>query len=95
VASETLDRLTRLVGLPALQRFQNSQVQRLPSLLQEARVGHFVRQGVLERVRQLREEVRFVEELGSLKVRETLAEVPLRVLDDCLEENERHVLADH
>jgi hypothetical protein len=33
VASETLDLLTRLGGVPALQRFQNPQVQRQPSRL--------------------------------------------------------------
>src|SRR5260370_16871962 len=95
VASETLDLLTRLVGGPALQRFQNSQVKRHPSLLQEAPVGNLMRQRMLEGVLELREEVRFVEELGSLKVRETLTEVLFRILDDGLEQSERHVLADH
>ena len=33
VASETLDLLTRLGGVPALQRFQNPQVQQPPSRL--------------------------------------------------------------
>ena len=70
-------------------------MQRLPSFLQEAPVGDFVRQRMLEGVVELREEVRLVEELGCLKVRETLTEIPLSVLDDGLEQNERHVLADH
>ena len=44
---------------------------------------------------EFREEVGLVEELGSLKVRETVMEVAFPILDDGLEQNERHVLADH
>ena len=54
-----------------------------------------MRQRMLEGVLDLREEVRFVEELGSLKVREAATEIPFVILDDGLEQSERHVLADH
>src|SRR5207249_11854389 len=54
-----------------------------------------MRQRMLEGVLDLREEVRFVEELGSLKVRETATEIPFVILDDGLEQSERYVLADH
>ena len=66
VTSEVLDLFARLVGLPALQRFEDSQVQSHPPLLQEARESNFVRQSVLEGVLELREELRLVEELGRL-----------------------------
>ena len=43
-------------------------VQRPPPLLQHTAVGHFVGEGVLEGVGMLREEARFVEELGGLQL---------------------------
>ena len=92
---ETLDLLIRRVGVSTLKCFQNAQVQRRPLFLQEARIGDFVRQGMLEAVLELREEVRLVKELGTLKVRETVTKVPFPVLDDGLQQSERHVLADH
>ncbi len=81
--------------MSTLKGFQNAQVQRHPLLLQEARIADFVRQGMLEAVLELREEVRLVKELGTLKVRETPTKVPFPVLGDGLEQSERHVLADH
>src|SRR5438876_2708917 len=54
-----------------------------------------MRQRMLEGVLELREEMRFVEELGSLKVRETATEITVVIHDDGLEQSERHVLADH
>src|SRR6266851_5253212 len=50
---------------------------------------------MLEGVLELREKVGLVEELGSLKMREALMEVAFPILDDGLEQSERHVLADH
>src|SRR6266481_9308031 len=75
VAGEALDVLTRLVGLPAFERFQYRQVQGHPPLVQEARVRNFMCQRVLERVLRLREEAGVIEELGGLEVRERPAEV--------------------
>ncbi len=85
VAGEALDVLTRLVGLPAFERFQYRQVQGHPPLVQEARVRNFMCQRVLERVLRLREEAGVIEELGGLEVRERPAEVFLPLFDDCRE----------
>ena len=41
-----------------------------PPLLEQTPVCHLMRQGVLEGVGVLREQARFVEELGRLEVRE-------------------------
>src|SRR5437867_13423644 len=94
MAGEALDVLTRLAGLSALERFQYRQVQSHPPLMQEARVGNFMCQGMFEGVLRLRKEAGVVEELGGLEVRERQAEVFAPLFDDCREQGQRHVLVD-
>ena len=42
-----------------------------PPLLEEAAVGHLVREGVLKGILPLREQARLIEELGPLELRQT------------------------
>ena len=58
-----------------------------------AAVGDLVGQGVRERVLELGEQARLVEELGGLELPSRAARL-LRLVGDRLEERERHVLAD-
>ena len=58
-----------MIGLPALQRFEDPQVERAPPFLHEARIGDLVRQRVLEGVLHLRIEARLVEEFGGGQMR--------------------------
>src|SRR4030095_16577577 len=51
---------------------------RTPLCLQEAAVGHLVRQGMLESVFALGEQARLIEELGSLELRQAVVQGYLR-----------------
>jgi hypothetical protein len=48
------------------QGLDNAGVQRPPPLLEQTPIGHFVRQGVLEGVGQVREQAGLIEKLGGL-----------------------------
>src|SRR5215472_4161156 len=63
VVGESFHVLSEPVGVETLQRLDDARVERAPPRLEEAAVGHFVRQRVLERVLELREEARLVDEL--------------------------------
>ena len=69
-------------------------MQRPPPLLEQAAVGHLVRQGVLEGVVLLGEEPRLVEELGRLQVRQTAVQRRLGQLGNGLQQGQRHLRAD-
>src|SRR5215467_8459097 len=75
--------------------FDDSSMKRAASFLEQAAVRHLVRQGMLERVFELWEESRLVEELRSLQLRERLTNGLLRLLGDRLQQCRRHVLASH
>src|SRR5262249_56515167 len=47
----------------------NGGVQRAPPLLEDTPIGYFMRQGVLEGIFQVREQVCLVKELGRLQMR--------------------------
>lgn len=53
-------------------------MQGAPSLVQQAAVGHLTGEGVLEGVGLVREEVRLVEELPALEVRQTMMQHAFR-----------------
>ena len=66
-------------------------MQRPPPLLEQAAVGHLVRQGVLEGVFQLGEEVGLIEELRGLEVGEVAAQVSVRQVGNGLQQGQRHL----
>ena len=82
-----------LLGHPVpgerLQGRDNAGMQHPPPLLQQAAVGHLLRQGVLEGVDQLGEQTRLVQELGVLEMREAQAERLFGQLRHGLEEGQR------
>jgi hypothetical protein len=62
--------------------------------LQEASVGDVVGEGVLERVLEVGEEARFIQELSGLEVGETPAKLLLRQPGNPVKEAERNILSD-
>src|SRR5215813_5721540 len=84
-----------LVGQATLQDFQDVPMQPAPSFLQEARLGHLVGQGVLERVLVLWEEPRLVEEPSHLEPRKPRAQLLVGGLADFSEQCNRDVPTDH
>ena len=69
VVSQALGVLGEAVGVERLDRADDLRVQRTPSLVQDAAVGDLVRQGVLERVFEIRKQPCLVEELRGLQAR--------------------------
>ncbi len=65
-----------------------------PALVEEASVGHLVRERVLERVFEVGEEARLVEELGRLEMGEPSAQLLLTLVRDRHQQGEGHILAD-
>ena len=82
-----------LLGHPVpgerLQGLDDAGMQHPPPLLQEAAVGHLVRQGVLEGVFVLGEQARLVEELGRLQVRQAAVQRRLGQLGNGLQQRRR------
>jgi hypothetical protein len=65
-----------------------------PPLLQERLVGHLLGEGVLERIRNLGDMARLVEELAGLQAGEAQPERLLGPLGDGLQERQGHLGAD-
>ena len=63
---EPVDLLGHPLPGEGFQHLDNTGMQPLPPLQEEAAVGHLVGEGVLEDVLALRKEARFVEKLRSL-----------------------------
>src|SRR5262249_47198675 len=89
-----VDMLSQPVGMETLDALHDLPMEGAPSLLQEARVGDVVREGMLEGVREIREEPRLVEELSGLQVAQAAPDSPLRSFGDRLKKRQRHILAD-
>ena len=70
VVGQPLDLLGEALGREPLDGLDDAGVQGAPPLLEQALVGHLVGERVLERVLEVGEEARLVEELGGLEVRE-------------------------
>ena len=77
---ERLHVLDEAIGVQALDGRHHRRVKMASSLPQEARVGHVAGQRVLEGVLQVGEELRLVEELGLVQMREPPAQGLLRLL---------------
>ena len=95
VVRQPLHVLDEAIGVQALDGGRHRGVKIAPALPQETGVGHVVGQRVLEGVLQIREELRLVEELRLLEMREPPPQGLLRLLRDRRQERVRHVLADH
>ena len=67
-----------------LEGVDDAGVQHPPPLLQEAAVGHFVGEGMLEGVLGLGDEARLVEELAGLQARQPVLQDVLRELGNSL-----------
>ena len=91
---ELLDVLREASRIEVLDGFDDPGMEGAPPLLKQAAVCHLVGQRMLERVFEVREKPRLVEELRRLQVGEA---APKRILGrarDRLEQRERHILAD-
>src|SRR5262245_6744698 len=91
---EPLSLLGQAPGRELLDGRDNACMQCPLLLAKESLVGHLVRKRVLERVLEVREEPRLVEELRGLQARELGAYAILGRVDDGQEQREWHVLAD-
>ena len=67
MGGEAVDLLGQSVGIQPLHRIHDARVERASPLLEEAPVGHLVGEGMLERVLEVGEEPRLVEELSGLE----------------------------
>jgi hypothetical protein len=67
VMRQPLGLLLQASGVHLVDRVDDAGVERLAPLLEQATVGDLVRQRVLERVLQLREQAGFVQKLGCLE----------------------------
>jgi hypothetical protein len=84
MVSETIYLLSSPLGRELIEDFDNTCVQHPPPLLEQAAVGHFVDQGVLEHKLTLGEQPRLVEELGRLQVGKATLQVLLGQLGNGL-----------
>ena len=75
VLRQTFDLLCQPVLSERFKGIDDAGMQRPPPLLEEAAVGHLMRQGMLEGILQLREEARLVQELCSLELSEVAVQV--------------------
>src|SRR5262249_13070806 len=91
MSGEQLDIARGRGSRATLQGFEDASVQPAPALLQEARVGHLVGQGVLERVLVLREEPSLVEKPSRLKPSKPRAQLLVGSLTDFSEQSNRDV----
>jgi hypothetical protein len=81
--------------MQGLDRLHDLRVQADPAVLEQARIGDFVRERVLERVFEVREETRLEDEFAGPQSRQLAMQVLLRHACDGLQEIERDVLPDH
>ena len=83
-----------LLGQPArapsaLEGLDNARVQHPPPLLQQAAVGHLVRQGMLEGVVLLGEQAGLIQKLGRLQVRQAAVQRLLGQVGNGLQQGAR------
>ena len=92
---QTLGVLPEPVGIEALDRRHDLAVQAAAPVLEETPVGYLVGKGVLERVLEIREEARLVQELRGLEAADRGAQLVLVQRSCRPEQRERHVLPNH
>ena len=74
MVGELLDLISQALGIQRLQGRDNLGMQHSPPLLEETAIGHLLGQGVLKGVDQLGKQIRLIQELGVLEMREAQAE---------------------
>ena len=94
VMGEFFDVLVEAIGVEPLDRADERRVQRAAAIAQQAPVGDLVRQRVLERVLELGEQARLVQELRRLQPRQPASHSVLVEVGNDQQQGERHVLAD-
>ena len=91
---EPLDLLVQPIGIEPFEPCDDAGMEGSPPLLEQAAVGHLVSQGMLEGVDTFGEEVRLIEELGGLEVREATVQCLLGHLGNCLQQRQGHLCTD-
>ena len=94
MVGQPFDLLGHPVPSERLQGLDDAGMERPPPLLEQAAVGHLVREGVLEGVFELGKEARLVEELGRLQVRQAAVERLLGHVGNGLEQGQGYLCAD-
>src|SRR4029450_4772860 len=89
---EQLNVLAHAIRIEPFDRFDNSNVENAPPLLQEAPIGNFMCKRVLESVFKIRKQPRLIEKLRGLQPSEAKAKFVLRLVRDGLEQRERNIL---
>jgi hypothetical protein len=92
---QAFDLVAHPVPGESLQRLDNAGMQCPPPLLEKAAIGHLVRQGVPEGEGPLGHHARLIEQVGGLKVHESLLQCVLGELGKGLHERHRHLKTDH
>src|SRR5262249_46847133 len=92
---EAIDPLNEAVGIQSLDTLGDACVEPSTPVVDEAAIGNLMGQRVLERVFEIREESRFIEQLGALKPGEPAPEVVVREAGDRLKQSEGYILANH
>src|SRR5262249_24347191 len=82
------------VGIHSLDRLDDTGVQDAAALVEQSAIRHLVRQRMRERVLDLGEELRLIEELRGAQPIEPPAEGLVRELGDVLKDRTRNVVAD-
>src|SRR5215831_19245165 len=94
VMREDLRLLSQTTGVEPFERLDELGVQCASPVLKQSLVGHFVRERVLERVLEVREEPDLVEELRGLETAQLGAHLFLRRVGNGEQQRDGHVLAD-
>jgi len=92
---DPLDLLDETVGIQALDDFGHTGVEGPSPLMQERGVRDLVGQRVVERVFDVREQVRLVEEFGRLKARNSGSQSLVAFVRHGVQPRKGDVLADH
>src|SRR5262249_50201438 len=93
--TQTVGVFAEPIGIQALDAVHDFAMEATPPVVEQAAVGDLVGEGMLERVLEIREEMRLIEELGGLEMTEAVAERLRALAGDRLEQGKRDVLANH
>jgi hypothetical protein len=88
VMCQLLDMFAQAGCVAHLDHLNYPRMKRTPTILEEPPIGDFMRECVLERVFEVWEEARFVEELRSLEMTEPMTERLLTLVCDRLQRAE-------
>src|SRR5262249_30101610 len=91
--SQAFDLLREPLRVQRLDRRDDASVQSAPPVLQDAPVGHLMRERMLEGVFEVRKDARLVQELGGLEMAQSPTQVVLGRVGNGLQQGEGHILA--